>query len=797
MKIVVFSSQMLKSLSHGKLGVRSFSRGVSVDDLIRKTVSERPDGLLAEHEVWSILGDLGFSISSHKYATPDSNPAEVAMTIKADRLVAKGVVRQRKDNSLVTHKTDIGALQFNIPPTEEGVHQAMKTFQERFNENSPYKLEGILFVEQMKMSNDFGTEMLVSGYQDPFFGPTVCYGFGGTIVEYLNEVMLPGHAQLFMPAMFKDKESYKNALLKLPVANLSEGKVRGTKAHLDHDVLSSTLMNVQDLMTKYSQYTKDSKYIIDELEVNPTVAIQKKMWALDGVMRVSARGASPYISPFTCGKPLEKIDSLMKPKSIIVAGASSTNMRNPGSVILSKAKDCGLKERYALHPKASELLGNPAFPSLKKILDHRNGKPVDLLTVGIPAKGAGKLVSEALDLGAANSIQVISGGFGETEHGAKMQQTLHDKLFGMEYSKRPVMNGPNTVGNIDSAGINTIFVDSARSNSDWKTGKTNCAIICQSGAFAISRISDIAPAVNPSIAISVGNQLDLSVTDFLEFYIDRPDLTTFGLYVEGLSDGEGIRLMNLVRKARDIGKSVVIYKAGRTQAGIRAAKGHTAAMAGDFKMFKNLLELAGALVVDTLDEWNQLVILTTVFPSLIKTAQKKSVGVGVLTNAGFEKCACADHLMSNGTEGILHLPQWSEETLKEITKIFTKNKIDEVVDVSEVLDVTPLFTDTAYYELLRVILKDPECDVGVISGVPETHIMKTLGEEINDPKSILQYTKKLVKEFPNKIIVGVFESGPRYEPLRHALNSIGVATFASIDAASRAITKIIKAANNK
>jgi len=749
--------------------------------------------LLDEHEVYSIIGQLGFSIASHCYATKTTDPAEVVAKVNADKLVAKGVVRYRKDNLLVTHKTDIGAIQFNIPKTEEGVDKAIKVFQERFNEDSPYKLEGVLFVEQMKMSGDFGTELLVSGYQDPFFGPTVCYGLGGTTVEYLKKVMLPNHAQVFMPALFHNAD-YSKILKELPASQLAEGLARGTKKHLDHAIVEPTLKNVSKLISEFSQYNKNAKYIIDELEVNPTVALKGKLWALDGVMRVSDRGTLPYYDSRSCGKPLDRVECLTNPKSICVAGASTKNPGNPGSVILKQAKDFGITDAYALHPSAKEIFGTPAFKDLRGVVKARNGEKFDLLSIGIPAQAAGKVVKLALDLNCCKAIQVVSGGFGETEHGSKMQNELHNQLFSMS-NDRPVVNGPNTVGNLKKDGLNTVFVSRERSTSDGKTGAQNCAILCQSGAYMISRISDLFPAVNPSIAISVGNQLDLSVTDLLEHYIDLPEITTYGLYIEGLSESEGIRLMNLVSEARKKGKTVVIYKSGRSQAGIRAAKGHTASMAGDFNMFKSHLEDAGAIVVDTTEDWNRLVMLTTLYPQITKIAAKKSTGVCVLTNAGFEKCACADHLMVNGTEKIIHLPKWSEESLKVINRVFKKQKITEVVDVSEVLDVTPIFTDIGYYEILHGVLNDKECDIGIIAGVPETQSMKTQEWDIPDPKGIFQLTKKLKEEFPDKPLIAVVESGERYQPLRNAFLSIGIATFNSIDAASKAIVQVIKAAN--
>ncbi|EAX98943.1 CoA binding domain containing protein [Trichomonas vaginalis G3] len=778
-------------LSALKSGIRFSSN--STEKLIQKVIAERPDGLLAEHEVLSIIGDLGFSIAPHCYATKTMSPEEVVKNINAKTVVAKGVVRYRKDGLLVTHKTDIGGLQFNIPNTPEGIAKAMKVFDERFNKNSPYELEGTLFVEQMKMSGDFGTELLVSGYQDPFFGPLVCYGFGGTTVEYLKSVMQPDHAQIFVPSLFTGT-NYGRIIENLPASKLATGRVRGTKKHLDQAIVEPLLKNVQGLISKYSQYNRDAKYIIDELEVNPTVAVQGKMWALDGVMRVSPRGTLPYYDAQCSGKPLDRIECLTNPKSIVVAGASTTNPLNPGTVILKNAKDYGVKDCYVLHPKAKELCGVPAFKNLAALNKARNGEKIDLLSICIPAQGAGKLVSDAFDINNVKSIQVISGGFGETEHGSKMQNELHEKLLKMS-NDRPVVNGPNTVGNLKEGGINTVFVPRNRSSSDGVSGARNCAFLCQSGAYMISRISDCSPSVLPKIAISVGNQLDLSVTDFLEHYVDLPDITTFGLYIEGLGDGQGISLMNVVKHANDIGKTVVIYKAGRSQAGVRAAKGHTAAMAGDYGMFKSLMENAGAIVADSTEQWNNIVTLATLYPSLMTEAKKHSIGIAALTNAGFQKCEIADQMMENGTENMLHLPKWSKQSLEVIDGVYKKYKIGEVVDVAEVLDVTPIFPDRGYYEILKGVLKDPQCDIAVCAFVPETNSMKCLEEELKDPNSILPLLKKLKAEYPTKPIICAIESGGKYRPLIEALRKEGIACFENVNAAAKAVVSIVRAAN--
>jgi acyl-CoA synthetase (NDP forming) len=480
---------------------------------------------------------------------------------------------------------------------------------------------------------------------------------------------------------------------------------------------------------------------------------------------------------------------------VIVAGASAKNTRNPGSIILGEARLYGVKEIYALHPTSKDLFGIPAYPNLAKLAEIRKGKPADLLTIVVPANESEKLLNEALKYNSANSILILSAGFGETKLGWDMDQRMRNALTAVPLDKRPVVNGPNTVGNRVEGGINTCFIDASLSNSDWRSGKRNCALLCQSGAFMVSTVSDVWPAITPGVAVSVGNQLDLTVVDLLEFYLEDPKLTTFALYLEGLTEAAGIRLMNLVRRARDLDKAVVLYKAGRTDAGRRATRSHTASKSNDYDVFSGLLDLAGGLVASSLDEWLQLVIITTLCPTLIKP-KKKSVGVAVLTNAGYEKCAAADHLTGLG-EDIIHLPKWSPDSTKEIAKMFKKYKIEKIVDIGEVLDVTPLFADEGYYDLMKIAFKDPDCDVGFVTGVPETQSLRTQPNQLDHPKSMVSFMKKLKAECPEKPLILAWECDQRFYPLRKALNQSGIPCFSSPDSVARALRSIIRQARRK
>lgn len=105
--------------------------------------------------------------------------------------------------------------------------------------------------------------------------------------------------------------------------------------------------------------------------------------------------------------------------------------------------------------------------------------------------------------------------------------------------------------------------------------KTNLAYISQSGAFMISRMSKL-PNIEPLYAISVGNQIDLTISDYLNYFKDDEKAKLFGIYVEGFLTGDGLALAKAAREiVKQEGKMIVLYKAGRTPEGQAATASHT------------------------------------------------------------------------------------------------------------------------------------------------------------------------------------------------------------------------------
>lgn len=136
-----------------------------------------------------------------------------------------------------------------------------------------------------------------------------------------------------------------------------------------------------------------------------------------------------------------------------------------------------------------------------------------------------------------------------------------------------------------------------------------------------------------------------------------------------------------------MGKVVVIYKAGRSKEGSSAVAGHTASMAGSYSQFADLIDMAGAIVADTSDVFEDAMFAACCLVKRLRNlpkldAQKLHLRVTGQSNAGFERCQMADHLFYfKDSNKYLKLPDFDEETSKKLTDLYDKYKLGSVIDV--------------------------------------------------------------------------------------------------------------------
>jgi len=167
-------------------------------------------------------------------------------------------------------------------------------------------------------------------------------------------------------------------------------------------------------------------------------------------------------------------------------------------------------------------------------------------------------------------ITIITAGFGETsEHGRKKQEALAD----LARSNGIRLLGPNVSGTFNLyAGFN------ASATPAENLLRTPIAAACQGGyAFYDILSSGWAKGLGVGKFIHTGNECDLTVTDFLEYFGQDPEIKSIIMYIEAVRDGR--RFIEVAREVSRV-KPIVVYKAGRTPGSARAAQSHTGALFG-------------------------------------------------------------------------------------------------------------------------------------------------------------------------------------------------------------------------
>ena len=286
-----------------------------------------------------------------------------------------------------------------------------------------------------------------------------------------------------------------------------------------------------------------------------------------------------------------EIEAILHPRSIAVVGASA-NPDTPGYDYVSSLQKFGYSGRiYPVNPRAEEILGLPAFPSLRDVPGE-----VDYVICCIPASAVLELVDDCAAKG-ARALQLFTGRFSETgrEEGAELERRLAERAR----AKGVRIIGPNCMGLVyPRQGI------SFRADMPRQPG--NMGLLSQSGNLLFELTYLGGPrGLRFSKAVSYGNGLDLTEADFLDYFAEDAESAVVGAYIEGIRDGRRFLAALAGAAAR---KPVVVLKGGRTAAGWRTAASHTAALAGQQTVWDAAVTQAGALAVGTVEEFIDMLI---------------------------------------------------------------------------------------------------------------------------------------------------------------------------------------------
>jgi len=409
---------------------------------------------------------------------------------------------------------------------------------------------------------------------------------------------------------------------------------------------------------------------------------------------------------------IAQIDAIFHSKSVAVVGVPR-GMKS-GKVFLMGLLDQGFQGHiYPVHPKAKEIDGLKAYPSISAIPE-----VVDLAIILVPYDRALSVIQECANKGVKGAV-LFTAGYKET--GTDEGIALEKELVRVAQSTGMRILGPNCMGLYSP-----------------KTGLSNfpqlprepgpVSIISHSGSLTnILGVMASNKGIRFSKVVSLGNECDLTSTDFLTYLEKDPETLVIGAYLEGIKDGASF--LNALKNA-SLKKPVIIWKLGLNAEGRQAAASHTGALTAPREIWKGVVGQSGAVPVVGFEAWVDALMGFALLPSHLGDRMAIISGPGGLGVSAAEAC---------GNSG-LRLAEISTQTRASLatfvppTGTSLRNPID--LGLSSALEIE------IYVRTAQAAAADPGVDALVIVGrglTPETNLLYT--------ESMIQVSNESSKPF--------------------------------------------------
>ncbi len=747
-----------------------------INDIFQKAHSEGRSSLF-EHEVYALLAAAGIASTPRNQVLVDAaEPSdELLASLPGSRVVVKIV------SAGIAHKSDVGGVAV-VTKQPAAVRAACKTMFAKLSEQDVAGLMITEFIEADAAGS--GSELLVSLRNTRDFGMILSAGMGGVDTELYAAGSRRGQAVVSASTELTTAQEFLEIFKPTIAYRKIAGLTRGGHRLVSDKSLVRCFEAFIDLANCFSTGNPETDFVIEELEINPFTCSAGSLVALDGLCRFAR---PPIVRP---PRPQNKIDKMLHPASIGIIGASATRM-NFGRITLKNIIASGYDKSRLLviNPDGQEVDGVRCATSLGTLENK-----LDLLILAVTADVAFGIIDEVIRTDAVESVLLIPGGMGETEASReparRMLATIDDAR--RSTGDGPVFVGGNCLGIISHPGnYDSWFIPEERLPRTQRKAQRSSALISQSGAFLVTRLSKN-PWLDPAYMVAVGNQNDITHGDLVANFAENPAIRVIGAYVEGFKDLDGLALARAVRKATAAGKQVVIYKAGQSAAGGRAAMGHTASIAGDYDVCLSILTQAGALIATDVSEFSDLFyIADCMFDKVIHGNR-----LGAVAGAGYDTVAIADSIQVG--DFAMSLATIGTSTRERLMEILKAKKLDALMEVRNPFDINPAADDEAHLLCIEAMAAEPDVDAVVAGLDPTSPVVRSLkksareGYDIDSPESIVQTLPALVASCP-KPIVAVIDGGPLFDPMADKLMEHGVCVFRSSERATRSLVRYTEA----
>jgi acetyl coenzyme A synthetase (ADP forming)-like protein len=549
----------------------------------------------------------------------------------------------------ILHKTEAGGVLVGVKNADEAAKGYETILANARKYKADAKIEGVQVQQMLKG----GQEVIVGAVTDQSFGKLVAFGLGGVLVEVLKDVTFR-----LAPASQQDALSMLDGI---QAAEILKG-VRGADP-VDREALASVIQRVSQLVGDFPE--------ISEMDLNPVFATKDGATAADVRIVVDFAPQPQRYRP-SQDEIVRAMNRIMKPDAVAVIGASAEDGKIGNSVMKNLINGGYQGTIYPIHPKADEIMGRKAYRSVKDV----PGK-IDVAVFAIPAKFVAQALVECGEKEIPGAV-LIPSGFAETGN-VEGQKEIQE--IGRKYNIR--LMGPNIYG-------------------FYYTHKNLCATFCtaydvkgqtalssQSGGIGMAIIGFSRSAkMGVSAIVGLGNKSDIDEDDLLTFFEQDDNTQVIAQHCEDLKDG---RAFAEAAKRVSKKKPVIVLKAGRTAAGAKAASSHTGALAGNDKIYEDVLKQSGVIRADSLRDMLEF------SRGIPKLPTPKGENVVIITGAGGSGVLLSDACVANGLK-LMAMPQDLDQAFRKFIPPFGA--------AGNPIDITGGEPPTTYKNTIKLGLED-------------------------------------------------------------------------------------------
>ncbi|MGH8619322.1 MAG: acetate--CoA ligase family protein [Burkholderiales bacterium] len=384
---------------------------------------------------------------------------------------------------------------------------------------------------------------------------------------------------------------------------------------------------------------------------------------------------------------------ILNPRAVAVLGASENTGKFGGRVMNFLLRH-GFQGRVVpVNPGQSAVFGVPAVPNVAA-----SPEKIDVALVALPVDILPGVIEECGRAGVRCCV-VLTADFAEAGAAGAARET---EIVGIARRYGMRLIGPNCLGFINPRLRLPLTSSIALAADPMPSGPIG--LVSQSGslmASVISHAQDLGTGF--SVCVTVGNQADLEVCDFIDYMIEDPQTRAICAYIEGLKDGR--RFLALAERARFAGKPIIAVKAGRSEVASRITQSHTASLAGSHAAWEAACRKHAVILLDDPESMVQCAHFLTAF------GPPRTDGIAVFSGSGGTMAVTADRIAASG----LRLADLSTATRAKLATYIPDNRPVNPLDIGGLARDLGLRSAQDAYDWLA---DDP--DVGVVLPVVAT-----------------------------------------------------------------------------